>query len=749
MKTSNELMLYLKGLKRRTFFLVLFFCFISALFSRVSLESIKTSSPPKIDGVLDDPVWKKAKGYSEFISFYPDYGKLPKEKTIVYLAYDEDNLYFAFKCFESQPGKIIGTIRKRDTILSEDLVGLFIDSHNDTQNAYFLLVNSLGIQQDGIMDSSGASDWLPDFIWESGGVKNDEGYSVEVKIPFKTLRFSNTKVVKMRIGFLRKIIRYSEQYAFPEWKDKGSALGYLGFCQFEGIKYKRLLQVLPSITYLKRRERDAEGALDSFDERSLGLTAKIGVTSDLTLDMTLNPDFSHIEIDEGQVDVNLRVDPLFKEKRPFFLEGLEHFNFALGDDFHIGKIVHTRKIIEPLWGLKLSGKLGRYSVINSLFSVDESTKNIDSQGSKPGDEKGNSYYGIFRYKHLLKNDSYVGSIYTGKELKFHSGEEGETISGFNRVVGVDSLIRFSGFMTLDAFFLYSFNKFYNDDLETFDNTKGPAFGGRFKYEDRKTMVALKYHELSRHFALETGRLLRKGIRSFSPEVVRYIYPPSEFLKMVALIYSGRLSRDTEYNMNEYAHQFSVEFQLPLSTVLSFGYDLATEVFAGKLFDKDTFFTSGSSKPSKHLQLNFEYNSGGSPFYKSSSPFQGHLKTLFVSVTFLPNKNFSTQFNLTNHIFQGEEVSEGDYNISIYRNKTIFQVNKYLSLRGIVEYYTEDKQILADALVEFTYIPGTVIHLGYGSTFSKEYGINGRIFRWNQFMETRSSFFFKASYLFRF
>ncbi len=108
-----------------------------------------------------------------------------------------------------------------------------------------------------------------------------------------------------------------------------------------------------------------------------------------------------------------------------------------------------------------------------------------------------------------------------------------------------------------------------------------------------------------------------------------------------------------------------------------------------------------------------------------------------------------KFDWTNHIFQGDEVSTEDYNISIYRNRTTYQVNKHLSLRGIVEYDNFDKRILGDALIQFTYIPGTVIHLGYGSTFSKSHTIQNRYFYYDQYKEIRSSFFFKASYLFRF
>jgi hypothetical protein len=501
---------------------------------------------------------------------------------------------------------------------------------------------------------------------------------------------------------------------------------------------------------MKRRERDVNEALDSFDEKKLGFTSKIGLTSDLTLDVTLKPDFSHIEMDEGQVDVNLRVKPLYEEKRLFFLEGLEHFNFAgCGEDTPIEKIVNTRKIIEPILGLKLSGKIGRSNVINALFSVDEAPTNKDLEATDVGNQTGNDYYGILRYKHLLKNNSYVGAIYTGKEFRISSDGEGKTHNGFNRVVGLDSRVRFGGFMILEAFYLYSFNEMYNENPDAADNTRGPAFGGRFKYEDRKNLFALGYHDLSRNFELAPGRLLRNGIRIFSPEVKRYIYPASEVLTLVTLSYSGRLSRDRYFNMNEYSHKFEAGFQLSLETVLTLGYDFATEVFEGVLFDKDTFFIAGSSRPSKHFQLAFNYSSGGWPFYESSPPFQGHSKRLFISVNLQLNKNFSTQFNWTNHIFKGDEVTAEDYNISIYRNKTIFQFNKYLSLRGIVEYHTQDKKILGDALIEFTYIPGTVIHLGYGSTYSKEFDVDGRVFLYNRFKEITSTFFFKASYLFRF
>lgn len=733
MKKNNEFTSYLKEVKRRIFFLflLLLFFFISALFSRIPIESVKISSPPEIDGVLDDPVWKKAKGYSEFISFFPDYGKLPKEKTLVYSAYDTDNLYFAFKCFDKEPGKIIANVKRRDDLAGEDKVVIYIDSHDDGQNAYMFVINPLGVQQDGIVDSAEDNNWLPDFVWKSEGRIDAEGYTIEVKIPFRSLRFAKAEVVKMRIGFLRGISRYSEQYAFPQWDPGGSPLMYFGFCQFEGIKYKRLLEILPAFTYMKRKEIDSGDELATSHLKNPGLTSKIGLTSELTLDVTVNPDFSHIEIDEGQVDVNVRVEPVYDEKRSFFLEGLEHFKFAgCGENDPIEKVVHTREIVEPVWGLKLSGKVGKSSIVNSLFTVDESPKYLDL--SVPGDKRENNYYGILRYKYLSRGDTYFGGIYTGKKFR----------DGYHHVGGVDSKIRLSQPITLEAFFLYSLTK----APDAVDQDNGWAGGGNLKYENRNYTASLGYHELSKNFNLEVGRLIRKDIRIFSAMVERYIYLESDLLKLIRLGYSGNLSRDKGFGMNEYSHNFYVGIQLPSNTQMLLGYDLATEVYNGKLFDKDRWYVYGESRISKQFQLTFYYSPEKYPHYDEL--LQGRLNTFDCSVTFQPIARFSTKFSVLRYIFHQDEGNTHDYTLNIYRNKTTFQVNKYLFLRGIVEYNSYYKQIFVDSLLGFAYSPGTVIYLGYGSTLER--GFEGKnVFRYHQFKKTRSGLFFKASYLFRF
>jgi hypothetical protein len=297
-------------------------------------------------------------------------------------------------------------------------------------------------------------------------------------------------------------------------------------------------------------------------------------------------------------------------------------------------------------------------------------------------------------------------------------------------------------MTLEAFFLYSLTK----ASDAVDQDRGWAVGGNVNYENRNYTASLGYHELSRNFDLEVGRVIRKDIRIFSADVERYIYLNSGFLKLITLGYSGSLSRDKGFEMNEYSHNFYVGVQLPSNTQMSFGYNLATEVYNRKLFDKDGWVVSAQSRVTKQLQLTFSYSSHEYPHYEEL--LQGHLKEFYCAVTFEPSETFATKFSLIRNIFHQNEGNTYDLNLSIYRNKTTFQFNKYLFLRGIVEYHSYYKKIFVDSLLGFTSIPGTVIYLGYGSTFARGFE-SKNVFRYDQFKEARSSLIFKASYLFRF
>ncbi|HEY6953296.1 MAG TPA: DUF5916 domain-containing protein, partial [Bacteroidota bacterium] len=289
-----------------------------------SMKPVRTDTPPRIDGNLDDPVWSKALKVTGFRTFYPDFGKVIPESTVAYAAYDDTNLYFAFRCFDPEPSKIKATLTQRDNIRNDDFICLNIDTFDDQQALYAFYVNPIGIQ----MDSRGTNtneDIGVDLVWASAGQIDDKGYSVEVSIPLKSIRYNSGDPTYMGMIFERQIGRRLEHVSYPSLDP---AKGYqfvnqMGRLEYDGLKHYAFWQVLPAFTYSSRYHADG-GALKQFENRGeLGVTATYGITPQLILDGAYNPDFSQVEADAGQVDINLRSPLYFAEKRPFFLEGTD------------------------------------------------------------------------------------------------------------------------------------------------------------------------------------------------------------------------------------------------------------------------------------------------------------------------------------------------------------------------------------------------------------------------------------------
>ncbi len=206
-------------MKRTSFGTILGFIFLLTLVFPLRgadppLVPLKTETPPIIDGVLDDPVWQKAPSVTGFKTFIPDFDRDMPDKTIAYYAYDRENLYFAFKCYDSEPDKIKTSVTRRDNMYADDFVCINLDSFNDQQGLYALYVNPTGIQGDSRF-AAGQEDRSVDFVWYSGGKIDDDGYSIEIRIPLKSIRFANKETVEMGILFERRVSRRSEHCMYP------------------------------------------------------------------------------------------------------------------------------------------------------------------------------------------------------------------------------------------------------------------------------------------------------------------------------------------------------------------------------------------------------------------------------------------------------------------------------------------------------------------------------------------------------
>ena len=272
-----------------------------------------------IDGQFTELVWQNAVSYSGFKTYKPDIGLDESEKTTVLVTNDSLNIYFAILCYDSAPEKIMANLTSRDNIKNDDSFAIEMDLDGSANSNIFFKINPLGIQEDGVIFFDEEEDLNPDKVWYSKGIITNNGYQVEIAIPFQSLRFKWDTEVEIKMGFKRKIYRKSEILVYPEYKDETSnRLMQRETLAFSNIQKQKVLEIIPSVTYTY--DRLLENAEWNTEQNRIqaGITGKIGLTSDLVLDVTYNPDFSQIEGDAGQVDVNLRNSLCFPEKRPFF-----------------------------------------------------------------------------------------------------------------------------------------------------------------------------------------------------------------------------------------------------------------------------------------------------------------------------------------------------------------------------------------------------------------------------------------------
>jgi hypothetical protein len=347
----------------------------------IPIKIPKIETLPTIDGKPDEEIWKQAAVFKDFYQTGPGDNIAPSRPTEVLMMYDEKNLYVAFKCWDEKD-KVRATVAKRDEVTGEDNVRMWLDTYNDQRRAYVLAFNPFGIQQDGIYTEGQGADFSVDIVMESKGVIEDWGWSVEVKIPFKSLRYTSGKGKMWGFNVARNIDRFNDE--FDQWlPDDRNVSGFLvkhgKITGLDEIKTERTLEIVPSITVSQTGNRKRTipnsgfkpiGAYDPvFNpngirdpgkftndpvKQDIGVNLKYTITPNVTLDAAINPDYAEIEADAPVVTANQRFPIFFQEKRPFFLEGKEIFDSPL-------QPFYSRTIVDPDVAAKLTGKIGKIS----------------------------------------------------------------------------------------------------------------------------------------------------------------------------------------------------------------------------------------------------------------------------------------------------------------------------------------------------------------------------------------------------
>jgi len=690
------------------------------------LAPFRAETPPVIDGLLDDAVWAQAPSETGFKTWRPDFGIDLPEKTVVYYAYDRENLYFAFRCHDREPSKIKASVAARDTINADDWICLNLDTFNDQQSLYALYVNPLGIQADSKFEGN-VEDYTIDAVWYSAGRIDAEGYTIEVRIPFKSIRYRSREPVEMGIIFERSISRLSMSGTYPAL-DPGRGFDFLTQTRplhLTDIKHYTLLEMLPALTYGKGSLIDQGELVPGQGKLDPSLTAKFGLTSQLILDGTVNPDFSQVESDAGQVDFNLRYALFYPEKRPFFLEGREKFTLAATEDGNpLVSAIHTRTIVDPLLGFKLIGKVGPKDTIATIYAMDKLA---------PESPAGYAHFTIARFKHALSGDSFIGGVWTGRF-------EGPR---YNVVAGSDGYFRLgpSSAFSYQALFCQTRAAGSSDEVE------GHALNFLYYDSNRDRLFEITFQDLSRDFTTETGYLTRNGLTRLKVGYLPMIYPRSRtFLRIDPIFHSINI-RDKASGLFETQDTFDLRLQLPRNTILIAGAGYLTEVFNNQRFGRSRVRFIGQSQVTTQLYLYARWNHGQKIRYVEA-PYQGRGSDVQFGLTYLPLEKLNFGLDLAYSDFFRSADGAKEYDYAIVRSQNTYQLNKYLFFRAIVEYNSFYKSLTTDLLASFTYIPGTVIHVGYGSLYEKIAWEDGDYVPSDRFLETKRSFFFKVSYLWR-
>lgn len=374
------------------------------------------TTPVVIDGRPDEEMWKSAAVFKDFYQTGPGDNIAPSKPTEVYMMYDEKHLYIAFKCWDEKD-KIRASVAKRDNVFGEDNVRIWLDTYDDQRRAYVLGFNPYGIQADGIVSEGQGADFSVDLVMESKGVIEDWGWSVEVMIPFKSLRYAAGPGKNWGFNAARNIDRLNDE--FDTWMpDDRSISGFLikfgKITGLDSIKYERTLELTPSVTLSQTSRRvpaiefTAGRWVNQPIKADIGLTLKYSISPNVTLDAAINPDFAEIEADAPVVTANQRFPIFFQEKRPFFLEGADVFRTPLS-------IYDSRSIIDPDFAAKLTGKTGKNS-FGFMLASDNGPGNFDENDrSVPRNQEfldKNALFGVFRVKRDFGKENHIGFFAT-------------------------------------------------------------------------------------------------------------------------------------------------------------------------------------------------------------------------------------------------------------------------------------------------------------------------------------------------
>jgi hypothetical protein len=749
------------------------------------------SASPIIDGNLRDSVWGDAVELNDFVQTFPGDNIPATYPTKVFLGYDNTNLYIGI-CAKDDSSNVRATLAKRDNILGDDNVKIYLDTFNDNRRAYLLIFNPLGIQQDGIFVEGTEPDYSVDIVMESRGTLTANGYCVEIAVPFHSLRYQSGEGKEWGLHVIRTVkhLNDEENSWMPLIRGNVGLLNQSGkISGLIGIEGNRNLEIIPTFTFSERGYRIIKESNNNFITGPFkgdpGISMKLNTASNLAFDFTLNPDFAQVEADQFVITANQRFPIFFEEKRPFFLEGIDIFQTPL-------KIVHTRTIIDPDAALKMSGKFGDYTVgvLGARDNAPGSFSNEELSDStiRPNIEEligKKSYFGIARFKKDIGAESYVGLLTTAYNF----------VKKENYTVGFDGRFNFNPNTALTLQFLGTASKsnFHNADNNTDVLRTGNGFGYfiNFFISSRHFNLTLEGDGATPDYRAETGFTEQTNINRWAL-ISRYNSEPQPGALLISwsALCTFRADFDWQGRM-KYAYIYPrILLNFPKQTFINFYVysdylKLLEEEFgprrsatqAGAFIgnpERNTnykgFTVEVGTTPVKEITAyfsmdrswdNFDYDLGlGFRFPRVSpaalenpeaphDPGKGNTTDIQSSLTYLTNESLRFSFEYTKSRLFRKDTKRVAFDQNIYSFGSTYQFTRFSFIRARLEYESLKAIMRAQLLLGWTPNPGTAFYIGYNEDLNYN-GYNSLTQKLEPGLHRNSSIFFlKLSYVFQF
>ncbi|MCA1733371.1 MAG: carbohydrate binding family 9 domain-containing protein, partial [Acidobacteria bacterium] len=644
-----------------------------------------------------------------------------------------------------RPELIRARFSDRDSAFNDDFVGFALDTFNDQRRAFEFFVNPVGVQMDLTKNEmTGNEDDSWDAIWDSAGSITAEGYQVEIRIPFSSLRFPRVSgEMTWGIDALRYYPR-EQQYRFGLNPMKRGANCYL--CQasklvgFEGVSPARSIEIDPTLTSSMSGIRTdfPDGKIEDGDpDTEFGVTGRWGITPNLMLGGTINPDFSQVEADVAQLDINTQFALFYPEKRPFFLEGADLFDTRIN-------AMYSRNIAEPEWGVKLTGKMGK-DAVGAIVAQDRRTNFLlpSSQSSSVASLDEENVSTILRYRRDLTETTTGGVFFTSREGdEFH-----------NRLVGGDILFRWKQTEALRVELLGSQTKDHESIAELTgrgaEERSGHAIRAVYQHTSRNWMTYLFYRDVAEDFRADLGFVPRSDFRQFGAALERGWYPETGGWSQFRI---GVEANDTEDQGGQHLdRQVNAYARAQGPRQSSFRLDLisADQFFGGELFDRDRIRISGEMQLHPDAFLSLEAIGGNQVDFANAR--QGEMLRFEPGLRLNLGKHL--RLNL-NHTYETLDVDQGQlFTAALTQVQATYQFNVRTFVRWIGQHLDVDRDpalytsavpaasedIFNQFLFSYKINPLTVLFLGYSDTYVGTQEID--------LTQQSRTFFFKVGYAF--